>query len=135
MKVCPHCKGDIEIRNPTGFCDHLYYPDMCEICRGEPEKAWVVYMVRCRDRSLYTGITLDISRRITEHNRGIGAKYTRSRRPVVLVFTQVYREHGQALQVERVIKSMTRKEKEELIELDGIKLREIARRKHARTQR
>lgn len=38
MGKCPHCGGDIEIRNPTGTCDHLYYPDNCDVCSGESKK-------------------------------------------------------------------------------------------------
>jgi len=51
------------------------------------KKKWVVYLVRCSDHSLYCGISNDIDNRVTEHNSGKGAKYTRSRRPVELMGT------------------------------------------------
>lgn len=82
---------------------------------GQEKKAWHLYILRCRDGSLYTGITTDVKRRINQHNAGKGAKYTRSRNPCVLVakWTVVSRSH--ALQAEHRVKCLSRKEKLALI--------------------
>tara|TARA_Y100001937_G_C7028348_1_gene288863 strand:+ start:139 stop:411 length:273 start_codon:yes stop_codon:yes gene_type:complete len=73
---------------------------------------WFVYIVECRDRSLYTGITSDIDRRINEHNNSRrGAKYTRSRRPVKLVAHCVVKDKSAALRLEHKIKSLKKSEK------------------------
>lgn len=73
------------------------------------------YMVRCRDGSLYTGYTTDIEKRIEAHNEGKGAKYTRSRRPVELVYFEEYPTKEEAMSREWHIKRLTRKKKEELV--------------------
>ena len=73
-------------------------------------------MLRCCDGSLYTGITTDTDRRVAEHNSGKGAKYTRSKRPVELVYQEECENHSQALRREWEIKKLTRREKEILIE-------------------
>lgn len=75
---------------------------------------WAVYVVRCGDGSLYTGITTDPQRRIAEHNRGCGAAYTRSRLPIVLVYLERARNRSHALRREHAIKRMSRPEKEAL---------------------
>ena len=74
-----------------------------------------VYMVRCRDGSLYTGWTNDLAARLAAHNSGRGAKYTRGRAPVTLVYAEAFPERGPALKRERQIKRMSRGEKLELI--------------------
>ncbi len=79
------------------------------------EKQWYVYMVQCRDGTFYTGITDNISKRMEVHNAGKGAKYTRSRRPVTLVFSEKEQSHSRALQREHEIKQLTRQQKEGLI--------------------
>lgn len=77
---------------------------------------WVVYIVRCSDQTLYTGITTDISRRMLEHNESTkGAKYTRARRPVSLVFFDHCSSRADALKYERYIKSLSKVKKETLI--------------------
>ena len=78
---------------------------------------YYVYMVQCVDKTLYTGIATDIERRIKEHNESDkGAKYTRVRRPVVLVYQEVYPDRSSASKREYAIKkTMTRKEKLQLI--------------------
>lgn len=78
---------------------------------------WTVYMVRCSDGSLYTGITKDMERRIEEHNGSglLGARYTRARRPVKLVYLQVLKTRSEAAKREYVIKHLSRMEKEALI--------------------
>jgi len=73
------------------------------------------YIVQCSDNSYYTGWTNHLERRIKEHNEGKGAKYTKSRRPVVLVYYEVFQSKEEAMKRECAIKRMTRKEKEILI--------------------
>ena len=79
-------------------------------------KAWTIYMLRCADKSLYTGITTDVSRRVIEHNTlKSGAKYTRSRRPVTLVYSQQTSSKSLASIRECELKKLSKKQKEELI--------------------
>jgi len=79
--------------------------------------AWVVYIVRCADATLYTGIAKDVSRRVEEHNSSnvLAANYTRARRPVVLVHQEMTATRSTAGKREHEIKRMTRLEKEALI--------------------
>ena len=74
-----------------------------------------VYIVRCRDGSLYTGWTRDVAARVAQHNAGTGAKYTRSRRPVELVYSHASASQGAAMREEREIKKLTRPEKMKLV--------------------
>jgi putative endonuclease len=67
---------------------------------------WHVYIVRCADRSLYTGIARDLAARIDAHNAGKGAKYTRARRPVELVYCEQAPDRGTALRRELAIKAL-----------------------------
>lgn len=76
--------------------------------------SWVVYILKCNDASFYTGITTDIDRRLKEHNEGVGAKYTRARRPVSLIFTEDHQNRSHASKREYEIKSLSRKQKEQL---------------------
>src|SRR5437773_6645512 len=78
---------------------------------------WTVYIVRCADDTLYTGIAQDALRRAEEHNSNdpLGARYTRTRRPVALVYEYVVATRSDALKYEYRIKQLSRKEKEELI--------------------
>ena len=78
--------------------------------------AWYVYMLRCRDDSLYTGCTDDVERRLAVHRSGMGAKYTRSRLPVTLVYQEEVADKSAALRREAAIKSLTRKEKLALLQ-------------------
>ena len=80
------------------------------------EHTWKLYMLRCGDGSLYTGITTDVEKRFAAHNGGKGAKYTRSRRPLELVYTEECGDHSAALKRELEIKRLTRIEKLKLIE-------------------
>ena len=80
------------------------------------EKTWYVYILRCRDDTLYTGITDDVERRLAAHNSGKGAKYTRSRRPVEVVYTEVCEDHSAALKREIAIKKLRREEKLHLLQ-------------------
>lgn len=76
---------------------------------------WMVYLVRCRDGTLYTGCTNNLPRRLCAHNAGKGAKYTRARRPVVLVYQEQCENQSEALKREAAIKRLTRAEKETLV--------------------
>jgi len=82
------------------------------------EKNWFVYILCCADDSLYTGITIDLKRRIDEHNHDDikAARYTKSRRPVELVFHESYANRALASQREYEIKQMSRVQKIDLIE-------------------
>jgi putative endonuclease len=73
--------------------------------------AWFVYVVRCRDGSLYTGVARDVSARVVKHNQGRGARYTRGRRPVALVHMERKQSQGAALRREAAIKALPRKAK------------------------
>ena len=70
-----------------------------------------VYLLRCSDGSLYCGISADPEARLKQHNYGVGAKYTRSRRPCQLVYTEGPYEYGRALSREAAVKKMTKAEK------------------------
>lgn len=84
--------------------------------RSRPDSAeWSVYMVRCRDGALYTGIACDVERRFAEHRRGGGAKYLRGRGELHLVFRQLVGSRSRALQVERAVKRLPKRRKEELV--------------------
>jgi putative endonuclease len=74
-----------------------------------------VYILRCRDGTFYTGYTPDLARRLELHNAGKGARYTRSRRPVELIWSREYRYFKRAFMAELKIKKLTRKKKERLI--------------------
>ncbi len=75
----------------------------------------IVYLLRCADGTLYCGWTTDMDARLKAHNAGTGAKYTRSRRPVELVYTETCADRHEALSREWHIKRMTRAEKEQLV--------------------
>ena len=79
------------------------------------ENTWKLYILRCRDGSLYTGITTDVEKRFTAHNTGKGAKYTRGRLPLEVVYRECCGTHSDALKREAAIKRMTRQEKESLL--------------------
>lgn len=75
------------------------------------DNVWFVYIVRCSDDTLYTGITNDLDRRIQQHNEGKGAKYTRGRGPVALVKSFECQSKSEALKLEFKIKQLPREEK------------------------
>jgi len=77
--------------------------------------AHYVYIVECKDGSFYTGYTPHIRKRVKLHNSGRGAKYTRDRKPVKLVWSKKYRYFKNAFLEEKRIKSLTRKQKEALV--------------------
>jgi len=72
---------------------------------------WCLYVVRCSDQTLYTGITNDIEKRVEKHNAGTGAKYTRPRRPVRLLVTWPYADRSAASKAEYRFKKNTRAQK------------------------
>jgi putative endonuclease len=74
----------------------------------------MVYLLRCRDGSLYTGITNDLPQRLASHRRGSASAYTRSRRPVTLAYHEVVRDRGAALRREAAIRRLSRAQKLEL---------------------
>ena len=74
-----------------------------------------VYILSCADGTFYTGWTTHLEERVNTHNQGKGANYTRSRRPVKLLYWEEYSDRGEALRREAAIKKMSRKQKEELI--------------------
>src|SRR5450759_1336944 len=78
---------------------------------------WYLYLIRCRDGSLYTGITTDVARRFAEHqaNSGAGAKYLRGRGPLNLVFQKKIGDRSLAQAVESKVKKLSKARKEELI--------------------
>ena len=76
---------------------------------------WSVYLVRCADDTLYCGITNDLPGRLAAHGTPRGAKYTRRRGPVRLVFAKRCRDKGVALRIEHAIKQLTRRQKEALV--------------------
>ena len=78
----------------------------------KPAKTWVLYALRCKDNSLYCGITNDLARRIAQHNAGKGARYTRGRGPVVLVKSWPAISHSAALKGERAFKALAKEDKE-----------------------
>jgi len=78
---------------------------------------WIVYILRCKDDSLYTGITIDVERRLIEHNgdNRLGARYTRARRPVLLVYQEKVASRSLAARREAEIKQLSKTDKELLI--------------------
>ncbi len=77
---------------------------------------WTIYFLRCNDNSLYTGITTDIKRRIHQHNNTkLGAKYTRARRPVVLVYSETAVDKSTASKREYQLRTLTKKQKEKIV--------------------
>lgn len=77
---------------------------------------WFVYMLQCSDDTLYTGVTTDLDRRLTEHNESpLGAKYTRARRPVELVWSEKCDSRSNATTREAEIRKLDRKQKLQLV--------------------
>jgi len=76
---------------------------------------WTVYILRCKDSTLYTGITIDLERRVKQHNDGKGSKYTYSRRPVTVVYKENKMGRANALVREAEIKHYSKDKKEQLV--------------------
>ncbi|MBN67898.1 MAG: hypothetical protein CME32_01280 [Gimesia sp.] len=89
--------------------------DQREDNKTENTTKWFVYILRCVDDSLYTGITTDLIRRCEQHNADTASRYTRSRLPVTMVYHEIQATRSLALKRELEIKAMSRKVKEELI--------------------
>ncbi len=79
------------------------------------DKTWILYILECKDGSLYTGITDDLPRRLAAHRSGKGAKYTRGRGPFVIRYTETCESHSVALRREIQVKKLTRPQKDRLI--------------------
>lgn len=79
------------------------------------KRNWCVYVLRCSDGSLYTGVTNDMDRRLKMHNAGRGARYTRTRGPVVLVYQENSMTRPRALTRECAIKVLPKRKKEDLV--------------------
>lgn len=77
---------------------------------------WFLYIARCRDGSLYTGIARDVAKRIALHDAGKGARYTRGRGPLRVLVTRRCRDHSEALRLELAVKALSRDAKEPLCE-------------------
>ncbi len=75
---------------------------------------WTVYMLRCADQTLYTGITNDLASRLDKHVEGKGAKYTRGRGPLTVVFSETHATKSEAMKRERQIKYLNRAQKLDL---------------------
>ncbi len=80
------------------------------------ENKWYLYILRCKDNTLYTGITTDVEKRLEAHRSGKGAKYTRGRTPLELVYREQCESHSYALKRELEVKALNRQAKEKLIE-------------------
>jgi len=78
--------------------------------------AWVTYMLRCSDGTLYTGVTNDLEKRVKTHNDGKGAKYTRSRLPVTPVYMEAHPNRSAAQKAEAALKKLTRAQKLKKVE-------------------
>ena len=79
------------------------------------EGEFYVYIVKCADRTYYTGYTNDLEKRLKRHNEGLASKYTRARLPVTLVWKKEYRQYKPAFKTEIAIKNLTRTQKETLV--------------------
>lgn len=80
------------------------------------QNEWIVYILKCSDDTLYTGVSVDVDRRIAMHNAGKGAKYTRGRGPVSICYREICQSKADALRREHEIKSLSRKKKLALID-------------------
>ena len=87
-----------------------------KISKHQRKRVWSVYILRCSDGTLYTGVTNNMKRRLHAHNSGQGARYTRPRRPVKMVYQKNSMTRAQALTREYAIKSLSKKSKEKLVQ-------------------
>ena len=79
------------------------------------ETKWYLYILRCKDGTLYTGIATDVQKRLEMHRSGKGAKYTRGRGPLELVYSEECENHSQALKRECEVKKLSKDQKQQLI--------------------
>ena len=85
------------------------------VTRGKISIMWHVYILKCSDSSLYTGISANVIARVLTHNKGKGSKYTRSRKPVELIYTEEFKTRSEALRREIEIKKLSAKNKNRLV--------------------
>lgn len=78
------------------------------------DKSWWLYILRCADDTLYTGIAVDVDKRFAAHEKGKGAKYTRGRGPLKIIYREQCGSHSDALRRELAVKALTREQKEKL---------------------
>ena len=93
---------------PSSYSFYIY------AARGKIDIMWHVYILKCTDSSLYTGISADVITRVLTHNKGKGSKYTRSRKPVELIYTEEFKTKSEALKREIEIKKLSAKNKNRL---------------------
>jgi predicted GIY-YIG superfamily endonuclease len=79
------------------------------------DSQWYLYILRCGDGTLYTGITNDVEKRLDAHRTGKGAKYTRGRGPLELIYQETCESHSRALKRELEVKKLSRLQKEQMI--------------------
>lgn len=103
---------------PKIKCDKMHLPDMTKSFYSI--RMNYTYIVRCQDNTLYTGWTTDLKKRLKAHNEKKGAKYTKNRTPVTLVYYEEYETKQEAMKREYAIKQLSRAEKLELIEQQDI---------------
>jgi predicted GIY-YIG superfamily endonuclease len=111
----PSLAGGAVCKSDSRYFSWMPKKDRKPQARSSGDK-WFVYIVRCADRSLYTGITKDVKRRCQQHNAGTASRYTRSRCPVRLVYHEAHPSHISALKREPAIKAMTRRGKLTMIQ-------------------
>ena len=87
----------------------------------KPKTNWHLYLVRCADDTIYTGISIDVEARVTKHNSGKGAKYTSTRLPVRLIYSESKPDRISAMKREVQIKRWSRKMKEDLVKVFSLK--------------
>lgn len=112
-------------RPPRGRCHRNRSDDF-------GRSSWQVYILRCADDTLYTGITNRLPARLKAHNGARGAKCTRARRPVVLAWSTPCKSRGAALSLEHAIKQLTRRQKQTLIVVAGSARKQMVRRLKAK---
>ena len=100
------------VKNNFNSIKHLFTEISKETKKEQP---WYVYMLQCKDGTIYTGATTDVKRRVKQHNNGIGARYTCGRRPVTLLISIWCRNKSEALKKEARIKGLSREDKLKII--------------------
>jgi putative endonuclease len=103
--------GFVDVRWQPSNLRYQYDPKYLNIIDSPIKNVWFVYLVKCKDKTIYTGITNVLNKRIEQHNNGKGAKYTRSRGPVTLVRFHVCRKKSDALKLEYKIKQLPKEKK------------------------
>jgi putative endonuclease len=103
--------GTVELRWQPSNLRYSYLSKDLELVNEPIKHLWFVYLVRCKDKSIYTGITNNLNKRIKQHNEGKGAKYTRSRGPVTLIRFHYCHSKSDALKLEYKIKQLPKAKK------------------------